>query len=152
MPVFKTLYLTWKHTFLLHLMKDNSLALLPKQPATQLGWPLPSFLLDNPAPTYNGEVYSLRPSDWHQKSPKGEPWWPLQKLEAQLFPLPFSPVLTDSERLTCSGILENIWSTFTCCACLCHNSQVITRFLPELVQEEELITSHQPTPELSHSK
>jgi len=29
----------------------NSPVLLPKQPSIRLGWPLPSLLLDNPAPT-----------------------------------------------------------------------------------------------------
>lgn len=56
----------------------------------------------------------LKSSVWVPKqNPKGH----LGSLNVQLLPPPTGPVLTDSEMLSCSGILENIWSTLICSAC-----------------------------------
>lgn len=49
--------------------------------------------------------------------PKQNPKGHLGSLNVQLLPPLTGPVLTDSEKLSCSGILENIWSTLICSAC-----------------------------------
>lgn len=136
--------------------KGNSLAQLPKQLPIRLGQSLPSFLLDNSAPTYNGgDVYSLRPLQWPQKSvwilkenPRGRlrSW----KLSSSTFHRSSPHRLRDAESFR--DPRKHLVNIYLQSMFLSHNFQGITQFLSELLQEEELLPSNEPIPKLTCSK
>lgn len=133
----------------------NSPPLLPKQPSIRLGWSLPSFLRTI-LPQLRVQEMSIA---LHLQiglknlcvGPKRELQGHLRSWKVQLLPPPTSTVLTDSEMLSYSGILENIWSYLQCMP-LSHSSQLITLFLSGLLRGGGggLIICNQPVPKLSY--
>ena len=90
----------------------NSPPLLPKQPSIRLGWSLPSFLRTILPQLRVQEMSIALHLQIGLKSlcvgPKRELQGHVRSWKVQLLPPPTSPVLTDSEMLSYSGILENV--------------------------------------------